>query len=317
MKRCLLSVLILSVFVGCLPKSFVPLEDRIPEDAVKQGLQNLVGTTSYNFDLLLMGVFDALKGDKPVKISIDGKLEGQIDAKDFNDPKIRLSVSGYGSIDHDESQNIVGDLIINKSNLYFNVSSLPDLNIESFPRELIEQFIGKWFEVPVQSSTYVKNNPMFFLSSADKKEIKRQKRVFEDYDFFTDVKFEGEELVKGENSFKYGARFNKDAFRDYAIYNREYLEDPMTEQEISELENTLNTLTFSGYVYVSEVSKKVNRISGDLYVKDVSDKQVKEGDFEVIFTMWDFNEPVSLRLPTDFQVFNPFMLLRPESSEAR
>ena len=37
--------------------------------------------------------------------------------------------------------------------------------------------------------------------------------------------------------------------------------------------------------------------------------KVKEGNFDLDFAMWDFGKPVSLEIPTDAELFNPFMLL--------
>ena len=52
-----------------------------------------------------------------------------------------------------------------------------------------------------------------------------------------------------------------------------------------------------------------NKISGNLYIKDVSDEQVKEGTFALSFALWDFDKPVDLDIPENAELFNPFMLL--------
>lgn len=306
MKKTLLLICILLFVSGC---SSIPSLSSSPDKVVKNGLKNFIGVPSYDFDLSVSGYFDALQGAELVKFSLDGQLSGEIDSNDPIDPKLSVSVSGTGAVGAADPQSLSGELRVNKENVFFNVSSLPSLPEASLPQEFVDQFVNKWWQVPVPEGTYTKDNPLFGFSGADQEGLDKYKDLVDKYSLFTDLKDEGTEAVKGEESYKYSARLDKDGLKGFLMASRKVSGSEMTPDEISQLDDMLNSMTFAGYVYVGMQSEKLNRVSGDLYIKDVSEEQVKEGNLKISFSVWDFGKPVSLTIPEEYELFNPFMLL--------
>ncbi|MFH1720665.1 MAG: hypothetical protein ABH856_03610 [Patescibacteria group bacterium] len=304
-----LALPILFVMTGCFLSSAPQVLPGSPEDLISKGFQNLVGVSSYNFELNLDGVFDVVQVSELMKISVNGILAGQVDSKLPEDPKLSLSLSGSGSSGSNTPETLVGELKLNKENLYFKVTSLPSLGEAEVSQELLDQFAGKWWQVPVSEGTYTKDNPMFSLSAGDEEDVAARKELLEKYSFFKNVSAEGTVNVRGEDSYKFSAELNKDGVKGFITENRELGGEPLSAEELEDLDKMLNSTTFTGFVYVGTKTERVNRVEGDLFVKDVSGKQVQEGNFDVSFTMWDFNKPVSLEIPSGAELFNPFMLL--------
>lgn len=306
MKKTLLLICILLFISGCSP---LPSLSSSPDKVVKNGLKNLIGVTSYDFDLSVSGYFDALQGAELVKFSLDGQLSGEIDSNDPIDPKLSVSVSGTGAAGTADPQSLSGEIRVNKENAFFKVSALPSLSEAPLPQEFVDQFVNKWWQVPVPEGTYTKDNPLFGFSGANQEELDKYKDLIDKHSFFADLKDEGTEVVKGDESYKYSARLDKDGLKGFLMALRKISGVEMTSEEISALDDMLNSTTFTGYVYVGIQSEKLNKISGDLYIKDVSEEQVKEGNLKISSSVWDFGKPVSLTIPEEYELFNPFMLL--------
>lgn len=311
MKKIFLLLLSLVFVVGCAALAPAP-----SDSLVKDGLKNLIGVSSYNFEITLSGDFDAAKEAKLVKFLVDGQVAGKVDSKDPKDPKFSMSLSGNGSLDSSTVQTISADLRVNKENIFFNIASLPSFSDDPAQAEAFSQFVGKWWKIPIPEGTYTEDNPLIGLSSADPKTTAEYEKLFDENNLFTDLSYKGEEVVKGENSFKYSCRLDKDGLKNFLIaQNKVAGGAEMTAEEISQLDKLLNSMTFTGDIYVGSESKKVNKVSGHLYVKDASEEQVKEGNFDLSLTVWDFGKLVSLELPEQAELFNPFMLLgAPEAS---
>lgn len=303
-KTILFLCILLFAAAGCASPAAGP--SLSPEETVREGFKNLVGVSSYSFEAALSGVFDAFKGDEVVKISIDGLISGQADSSDPENSKLGMAVSGTGSASGGDAQNLDAELKMDENNLFFKISSFPNLSVEAIPQALIDQFTGKWWNIPLPEA---EKSSLLEFSETNQKEVEKLKELLDKYDFFTDLKYEGMELVRGEESYGYSARLNKDDVKSFMIENRELSENPMSGEEVSDLNAILNSTTFTGYVYVGAESLKVNKISGSLYVKDVSEEKVKEGSFDVSFEIWDFGKPVKLDMPSDAELLNPFMLL--------
>lgn len=305
MKKISLLLLSLVFVTGC--SALVPAPD---ESLVKDGLKNLVGVSSYSFEVAISGDFDAAKEAKLIKFLIDGQITGKVDTKDSKDPKFSMSLSGNGSLDSSAVQTIAADLRVNKENIFFNIASLPSFSDDPAQAEAFSQFVGKWWKVPIPEGTYTEDNPLIGLSSADEKVAAEYRKLLDENDLFTDLSYKGEEVVKGENSFKYSCRLDKDGLKNFLIAQNKLSGGvEMTAEEMTQLDNLLNSTTFVGDIYVGSESKKVNKVSGHLYVKDASEEQVKEGNFDLSLTIWDFGKLVSLDLPEQAELFNPFMLL--------
>ena len=300
------------LFSGCTKVDPV---QKDAEKAITDGIKNLIGVGSYSFELGLDGSFDALQGEELSKFTIDGQFLGKIDSKDSLNPKISISIFGTGALDSASPETLSGELRFNKENLYFKIANLPNLGGEAIPQELLDTFVGKWWQVPIPEDTYTEDNPLLELSEQDEEKVKELKGLLDEHVMFKDLEYAGEESVKGELSSKYSGKLDKDSLKGFIIDSREVSDNPATDEEVAELEKMLNSLTFEGFLYVGQESQKLNKIAGDLYIKDDTDEQVKEGEFALSFVLWDFDKPVSLDIPENAELFNPFMLLgAPEMS---
>jgi len=277
---------------------------KSPEEVVKEGIKNLTAVTSHQFEFEVKGDLNGPQGEKPEKVKFTFMLSGSADMKDNKDPKINLKIDGSGNADAD-SGAATAELRLNKEALFFTLSKLDMKVSEPVPPEFVDMYVGKWWRLTLPPGTLDELTASLPEGGSQENmtpEQQKMKSLFENTQFFKNIKFVAVESVKGEQSFHYSAELDKQAFMAFAVKAAEEQGTPMAESDQQEMEAGMQKFDFTGNVWVGQTSGILNQISGDvkLATKDTSEPS---GTITVRATLWDFNKPVSVTAPSDATEF--------------
>jgi hypothetical protein len=290
------------VFSGCQQAA---QPQKAPEEVVKDGMKKLTEVTSHQFEFELTGDLTGPQGEKPEKVKFTLALSGGADMKDNKDPKINLKLSGSGNADADTFDG-AAELRLNKEAVFF---TLAKLNVkgteEQLPQEFLDMYVGKWWKItlpPEALDELTASLPEGGSQENLTPEQKQMKELFENTQFFKNIKFVGVESVKGEQSFHYSAELDKEAFMAFAIKASEQQGETMSESDKEEMRKGMEMFDFSGNVWVGQTSGVLNQVSGDIKLKPASTDE-PSGTISVRLTLWDFNKPVTVQVPSDAEEF--------------
>lgn len=290
------------VFSGCQQAA---QPQKAPEEVVKDGMKKLTEVTSHQFEFEVKGDLTGPQGEKPEKVKFTISLAGGADMKDNKDPKINLKLNGSGNADADTFDG-AAEFRLNKEAVFF---TLAKLNVkggeEAIPQEFLDMYVGKWWKMtlpPEALEELTANLPEGGSQENLTPEQLKSKELFENTQFFKNIKFVGVEAVKGEQSFHYSAELDKDAFMAFAVKAAEQQGEPMSESDKQEMADGMKMFDFVGNVWVGQTSGVLNQVSGDFKLAtDAADQPT--GTISVRMTLWDFNKPVTVQAPSDAEEF--------------
>lgn len=280
-----------------------PPTDQQPEIVIREALLKFVDVNSYRYELELKGdMNDPLSG----KVLVDILLAGVVDVMDPSDPKFSMKVDGSVNPEEGDGGSASGEVIISKEAMYANLSSL---NIEgdvgAMPPEL-EEMLGKWFKVPMPEGTFDELSEVV-PSTGDEEQKAAVKSAIEEVNLFAEPKYVGTENIMGESSYHYSAKFDSDAFLEFAKKTAEAQGEVVSEQEIAMAKAEFEKLDIVADIWVGTQSGVVTQFVGNM---KFNDEQVG-GELMLRITLGGINEPVSLNIPQDAEEFPLEGLLGP------
>lgn len=278
---------------------------KAPEDVVRDGFKKLMTVTSHEFEFTLNGDLDAPKGKTPAKVKFNVALGGSGDLKDSQDPKINLKIDGSGNADE---QTYAGsaELRMNKDALYFTVPKLDTKGAEIMPKEFMDMYIGKWWKLPVPPETLkelTSSLPDGGSQQTDTPEQKKMKDLFQNAQFFKNIKFVAMEDVKGEQSYHYTAELDKDALLMYTEQSAVNQGKTMTAEDKQQMVDSMKKFDFSGNIWVGSTSGIMNQVSGDIKLISTAADTDPTGTVSVRLSLWNFDKPVAVQIPADAKDF--------------
>lgn len=279
---------------------------KAPEEVVKDGMKNLASVTSHQFEFEVKGDLTGPKGEKPEKVKFGVMLSGSADMKDTKDPKINLKLDGSGNADEASAAG-AAEFRMNKDALYFSLAKLETKGGEEVPKEFVDMYVGKWWKIaipPEALNEFTASIPEGGSQENLSPEQKKMRALFESTQFFKNIKFVAVEDVKGEKSFHYTAELDKDAFATFAVKAAEEQGKAMTASDLEEMKAGMKKFDFVGNVWVSQTSGVLNQVSGDVKLA-TTDASEPTGTVTLRMTLWDFNKPVTVQVPSgalDFPV---------------
>jgi hypothetical protein len=300
------------VLSGCQQGPQLP-----PDQAVRQGMQKLTTLTSQSFEVALNGNIQSSADDSQQSVSGDSQqsapvntqfnitLGGSTDLKDLNDPKINLTLDGTVNASN-ESGSAAGELRMNKDFVYFMLSKLAIQGADQIPQEFTDTYVGKWWKlaVPPETLKQLTNSMPEGGSSQQASDPQKQQLIdlFNNTQFFKNVQFVATEDVKGEQSAHYTAQLDKDALMTFVQKAAVIQNKPMSDSDVTDMQNGLKNVDFSGGVWIGNTSGIMNQISGNITYTGTTPAD-GNGTFAVRLTLWNFNQPVAVVAPAGAQDF--------------
>ncbi len=289
------------VFAGCQQAApQVP-----PDQAVKMGMQKLTTVTSHQFEVAVNGDLTGPQGQTPKAVKFTISLNGSADMKDLTDPKINLKLDGSGNAD-DQSGDLSSELRMNKDNLYFTLSKLDATGGQAvIPQQFKDMYVGKWWSLPIPPDTlkqFTDSLPTGGSQQTLTPEQQQLKDLFNNTQFFKNIKFVAMEDVKGEQSAHYTADLDKDAFMAFAQKAATIQGKPMADTDIKSMQDGMAKFDFTGNVWVGSTSGVMNQVSGDIKLTSTAATD-PTGTISVRVTLWGFNQPVTVDVPAGAQAF--------------
>lgn len=274
--------------------------DLNPEDVVRDGLANFYDVTSYSYDVSFYGDAD-VEGDS---VTFDVNLDGSQDVYNPQDPKITLKLVGSGTLNGGEEQSVDAELRLTKDNMYLMISELTDFDGLA-PAEVTAPFIGKWWSMVLPPGTFDDALALGDDANLTPEEL-ATKELMKETVFFTDLK----DLGMDDGSYHYsGTLIDEDAMVEFVKKAAEINGETLSEDDITEArENFKELFEMMDLEVEIWVDKDTMTLSGLAGAVDFEkDEDIIEMEFEVYFD--DINEPVTVEIPEDSEVFDPLMLL--------
>lgn len=280
------------VFSGCQQAA----PPKSPDEMVKDGMKNLATVTSHQFEVAVNANILPPPGKKGT-VKFDVTFGGGIDIKDQKDPKINLKLDGTGKIE-DKSAIAGAELRMNKDNLYFSLSKLELSAGQELPPAIVG-YIGKWFSIPIPPGSLdqlTANIP----TGMDSQQVltpeqQKMKALFENTQFFKNIKFVGVEDVKGEQSYHYTADVDQAALEKVVLSAADENGQAASAEEKQQLHDALSKLNFVGNVWIGKTSGVLNQVAGVITLPPSANDPM--GTIAIRVSIWDFNKPVKVMVP--------------------
>ena len=275
---------------------------KAPEAVLQEGVAKLSSATSYGYNIGLKGDLKGPEGKAPAKVAFDLNFKGGIDFKDAKDPKFDLDAKGSLMADADGGNGEVA-VRLNKEAIFANLMSLEGKGAVTVPDELKQQFVAKWWTMPVPPAALeelTKSLPQGGEANLTE-EQKQVKALFDQTKFFKNVKFVDNQAVGGEQSYHYTGELDKEAFMTFAQKVAELQKQPMDDAAKADMKASLANVDFSGDMYVGQTSGVLNKVQGNLVFKATADKSTPSGSVTLSLELSNLNKPVSIEIPKDAQ----------------
>lgn len=305
------------VFAGC--SFFGGKNDPEAQKSVQIAMINMTGVKSYDYEFAVDGKIKSTKEEEAGFKELSGSVNftGAFDMNKKADPKFSMEIVGIGSADGGAEKSIEGELRVTDGNFYFILSKISDFQtgndeMDTAYRQMLDSFVNKWWYValPPESLT------SFGLYSGDESELtpqqKQLKDLYEKTMFFKDVQLEGEEAVGSVAADKYSVTLDKKALKEYLVESSEIMGQEPGKGDLIEMDDFLESMEFSGYIWIGKSSQVPIKMAGELEIKDDGDTigdTNMEMDFNVSYTVDNLGGAVTIETPKDAIEFDLMTLL--------
>jgi hypothetical protein len=274
-----------------------------PQDVVKEGMQNFSKIKSGVYEISLKGAAVGAEGVTPKNVGFDVKFGGVFDGNDAKHPLFSLKADGNVTVDEQKPQLLNAELRINKENLYAFIQNVPNFD-NAIPSELIAMFASKWWQVAIPEGTFEKIKlPTTAVDEANlTPEEKQIKELINNTNFFTNITYDGNEKIAGENCYRYTASLDKKAINDFSVKVSEIQKTQITPEQVAQLNAFLDTANMPAKIWVAKSDNTMRKVEGTLQLKPANAGSI---DITFSFTASDLNKAVTIEVPKDAVKFDP------------
>jgi len=296
-------IAVLAMVTGCsLTGGTEPAKPA--EDVVKEAMTNLSKVTSGTYELAMKGDVVGAEGQTPANASFNGTIGGLFDNKNPKTPQFTMKLAGDMSVDGGAAENIDVELRMNTTDLFVNLVKLPDLG-EAVPKEMLAAFTGKWWQIAIPAGAF-EGLPVTGGDEATMTpEQKALKDLVENTKFFTDLKYEGNESVGGEDCYHYVGKLDKEAVKTFVTEAGKLQGQIMAEAELAELDKVLAATEAPVDLWVGVESMTMKKFGTKLAITPEGQGSM---NLEFSFTMSDLNKEMTVEVPAGATLFDPAML---------
>jgi hypothetical protein len=307
----LVSVLIL---VGCgVDQTESPTGDS--EDILRQAFESWKDVYSGGYELTLDGTLIGTDGESPLKMEVDGSLDGIFDLNDPVYPELEIHVKGEIETDGESDGPFDFEVRTDGRVLYALISKFPDAG-GYIPSELASFFVGQWWEIPLPDGFFA-NAPLELWTNKNVEGAltpgeQEMKALLDNTKFFKNIEYLGTSRVRGEQTHHYSTMMDKAAVTEFINQASRIDTERITKEDLSNFANTLNASDFDVEIYVGVDDMIMRKISG-VFNMDVGNGGKMEVDFELITEK--LNKDVDIAEPMNAQEIDPFAYMKTVGSE--
>ena len=312
LKTIALLLVVSVLFAGCGGAKKVPPPGEDFDKLLKEGISNFSDVKSADYSFSFEGdvnVDPAVVGiDDFSNFVVSSSFEGAYDFRDTDNLLFSLAMA-LGIKANGEEEYVEGEVRFVEDTLYFILSELSDFGGE-IQVEMVEAFIKQWWSIFIPSEFTEGLNEFLEDHELEEEEKtpeqKQLEELFEETDFFEDVKYLGAENVRGVSCHKYSATLDKEATLDYAIKVGEITGNIPSSEDVAEAREALKKVDMEGLFWIGVDDETFRKFSGALVVKELEGVSV---NFSVNVEGYNLNEAVSVLVPEESTEFDLMMLL--------
>lgn len=270
------------------------------EEVVQDGIAKLSDVKAYTFDLDVKGDLKGPADSLPASVKFNLGFGGGLDVISATDPKMNLKIDGSFDADTDGA-TVAAEIKMNKEAIFLNLMSLEGRGQVMVPQEIMDQYAAKWWKLPIPPEAleeFAQNLPQGGDENLTP-EQKEMKDLVKNTKFFKDIKFEGVEKISGEDSYKYSAVLDENAFADFVVKSSEMQGTTMSETEIADLKKGFEYFDFGGQIYVGKDSGVMNKMVGTLTFVENAELGNPSGTVNVEMTVADLNKAITVDAPAE------------------
>ncbi|MFA6306138.1 MAG: hypothetical protein WC651_05495 [Candidatus Gracilibacteria bacterium] len=278
---------------GCSVSGSNPAKDG--DKIIKEGLDNFYDLTAADFDGALKGVQKSSTGDTTFDISFSG-------SGDIKDPKnilLNLKFDGSGALDK-QSENVSGEMKINKSDLYFFVSKISSFG-GMISEDISKPLIKQWWktQLPQDMVDSLKESAAFGDESKLTPEEKKSRELLKETQFFSGAKYIGEE----NGDYRYETTLDPEAVKTYVEKSAEIYGETTSEDQLKAIDENFKNTHVKAEFWVGATDKTVHKFNLNINVDDsVADIKM---DATLNFSVNNIDKPVTVEAPKDAKEFDP------------
>lgn len=307
LKSCVVLVSILALFTSC------GWFDKGPGDAeeiVKEGFKKVQDVKSGDYILSVNGEMSPADNEKGEEVNKNGleklvfnvDFSGVYDSNDSKNPKFTLVLAGEGSLNGGKEENLKAEMRGVGTDMYLVLDSMSD-----FGNPMYSAFTGsilkQWYKVAMPEGAATS-----YLSKSEEDmtpEEKKLKELFQNTSLWKKVKYKGEEMVDGVDSYKYRVVLDKAALKEFFVESAEITGNPML-AGTNGFDKFVDNTEFEGFVWIAKSDMTFRKLSGDV---DVEDLEGVDAEFTMTYSISNLNGTVSVDTPENAKEFDPMSLL--------
>ncbi len=274
-----------------------PKNEEAPEVTLQHAMVKMSDVKSYGFDVTMSGDLNGPTGETPEKVGFNFNLNGGVDMVKVEDPRLNLNMKGAFNADKDKA-DAEFQLRFNKDAVYANLVALNGSGEMEMPEEFKTMLINKWWTLPIPPEFLVelKNSMPENNEENLTPEQKQIKDLVEKTQFFKNVKRVGNEKVAGEESAHFTADFDKEAFANFVEGVSKIQGEEFTDTDREDLKKGLESINFSGDLFVGSKSGLINKVKGTINLND-KEKSGVAGKVQLEVSISNINKPVVIEVP--------------------
>ncbi len=280
---------------------------KAPEVVVKEAMQTMsaakVMSMVMTADVNVKAIDKVKTGFETAHFS--GKFDLGFDMNDAKTPKMSLKMEGKGAQDKDKEDSASGELILLGNTLYASLTNMSDFK-GSVPVAIVQPYFGKWWSVAVPEE-FTKDLSVY---SKDEKDLtpeeKKMKDLYNGKNLFKNVKYQGGEKVEDVDTYVYSAELDKEELKKLIVEMSKAQGQELSADELKKMDESWNTLTFAGKLYVSQKDMSMKKIGVNIELKDLEGADV---DMDLAFVYNSLGGAVAIEAPKDATPFDLGALL--------
>ncbi|PIZ75555.1 hypothetical protein COY05_03655 [Candidatus Peregrinibacteria bacterium CG_4_10_14_0_2_um_filter_38_24] len=287
----------LVIFSGCSLFGINPEKDG--DKIVKEGLSNFYDVRVSSFSgSLKSGVVDNTTGDLNFDLSFSG-------SSDFQDPKnllLNLKLDGTGFMG-ENSENLSGEVKINKSDLYFLVSKISSFG-GMITEDVTKPLLGQWWrtQLPQDIVDSLQKSSIFGDDSKLTPEEIKLKKLLKNTQFFSGAKYMRE--ISGE--YLYETALDNEAVKTFVDESRKIYGEESTVEQMNILDANLKNSELKATFWVGVEDKTVHKAEININANDTISGMKLDVAFKASIS--DINVPVTVEAPEGVKEFDPMAL---------
>jgi len=298
----LIVALLATLVVGCSLGKKAGEPEKAPKDVVKEAFDNLYKVKSGNYEIAVKGSVTPATETGIAKTSFDVKFNGVFDGNDPKVPKFTLAVDGSGSEDGKTPQAFAAELRMNNDKVFAMLSKFPDLG-ESFPKEMLDPYIGKWWTTTIPAEMMAQ---MQLPTGQDEATLTPEQKEMKDFvkslEFFDNLKFDGIETVDGADGYVYTADLSKTAIKALVDKSASMQGQTLSAEESKKFDDFLANLKFPAKIYIGKSDMTLRKIAGTVELKPIDTGAAFTLDAS--FAVTGLNQPITITEPAGAQQFD-------------